>query len=1277
MKRPRLWRQAPDLNGRSISTGMPLEVFQSAENGELQKVIKWLHQNGPIDALYSDSSGSTSTLLHTAAANDHLEMVRELLARGASVDLPSSLGDTALMNAVRHGRLSVLHVLLQRPTNLELRNSGGDTALMVAAYKGQVACVVALLGAKANPDVQDGVGCTVLMMAAYQGHDACVQALLRAKANTELQDRDGHSALMYAAFRAGGGDVRCVHALVEAKANTELQDSACHTALMFAAFKGHQPCVQALLRASANTELLDNNGSTALSSPGLTGSCPCGGTDADWVSLVAPTAHLLPNSSVSRLQGTSVSRMSDLTNTDDDSLTQGIVVAAGTVETVETVETAVETVETVETVAVRMEVGAASAMSDRATRVQRRNKKVQQLMTCACLLHGALEDCSLSLLDGGDPAGCLSQLEARIAAAAAQLPSVPQTSILTNEIERFSLIQSGVLKTVAMYDTGALTGATPSPELLHRQLYMFQLQAQRAVEKSEYFRRSQQHLARMVTSTHDSSRCCTFLVEVKPAEFDCFQNGQYDQFLPKWHVETPTLLSDLVPHFNKYGEAVIDLLPKLERHSKCFLSSTKGHSEYQARTFVLEHVTGKQGGPHHYLLFTLFKMCGGDDDTHSHRTPAGNLRCRPALLATAQHGVGLVHFHNMVSSRGPLRQVLLPWATTWQPPVRLAPLVLALPTPLIINTWNQKYETVHTFDASDLLNFALQGAFKPTIDPSARYKTQAAVAAHLRSLPAMQGIKVHDNMRGVLPQNRELDIAWCIDGVWFGIEVDGLQHFFICPLICGLGDNWYALRQRMQSDRAKELDLFQLGGALLRLLQTAVLDGNFNWMLAVSDFVNLTLAGRASGLVTRPEGCRHYEEGRFAELRATAVSARAPPMGCGAEEVEGAAMIGEAVAQEMRSSALVWAAAEARMAARMRARVGPAKAKAAQVPREPREPQAVATAVAAQEAREADVMDVVMVEAVAWPPGASLAAVAAAAAAATAVTGKRQRHEQQQVQQARECLTRWEQQQAQEQAQEQQLMQQQHQALPVRPSQMTQQQHWKSRGNAVSPRRRRARRRLRRRRCPRALRRRRRRRRHRRRARRRLRHRRCPCALRRRRRRRRHPARRRRRRRLRRPALRRRGRRRRRAFLRRRRHRRRRGRRRLWRWQRRRWRRRRWRRRRRRRRERRRRDSGGGEADGGGGVGGGIGNSTRAAPGRGRASRRCAWATWLEETGQPRRRSSEEEGGLAQPGRALVQHRGPGAPHPVVPRQHRPPVPERAREARDLRRDAPDVHAGQ
>eukprot|EP00964_Phaeocystis_antarctica_P113736 scaffold77743_cov67-Phaeocystis_antarctica.AAC.2 len=54
-----------------------------------------------------DGRASTFTLLHAAAAKGHLELVRELLRRGASVDLPSSRGLTALMEAAYHDHLLV------------------------------------------------------------------------------------------------------------------------------------------------------------------------------------------------------------------------------------------------------------------------------------------------------------------------------------------------------------------------------------------------------------------------------------------------------------------------------------------------------------------------------------------------------------------------------------------------------------------------------------------------------------------------------------------------------------------------------------------------------------------------------------------------------------------------------------------------------------------------------------------------------------------------------------------------------------------------------------------------------------------------------------------------------------------------------------------------------------------------------------------------------------------------------------------------------------------
>ena len=108
-------------------------------------MVKWLRKGGPVDAFGSaltiGGRPLATTLLHAAAAFDQLEMVRELLKRGASVDLPSSLGVTALMQAASYGYLSIVLVLLQHSASLDLQDSEGDTALMQAAYGGHEACV--------------------------------------------------------------------------------------------------------------------------------------------------------------------------------------------------------------------------------------------------------------------------------------------------------------------------------------------------------------------------------------------------------------------------------------------------------------------------------------------------------------------------------------------------------------------------------------------------------------------------------------------------------------------------------------------------------------------------------------------------------------------------------------------------------------------------------------------------------------------------------------------------------------------------------------------------------------------------------------------------------------------------------------------------------------------------------------------------------------------------------------------------------------------------------
>ena len=99
------------------------------------KVVKWLRKEGPVDAVCPIAArggrSTTVALLHGAAASDQLEVVRELLKRGASVNLQTELGATALMDAAGRGHLSILRVLLQYSADPDLQANEGGTALMV------------------------------------------------------------------------------------------------------------------------------------------------------------------------------------------------------------------------------------------------------------------------------------------------------------------------------------------------------------------------------------------------------------------------------------------------------------------------------------------------------------------------------------------------------------------------------------------------------------------------------------------------------------------------------------------------------------------------------------------------------------------------------------------------------------------------------------------------------------------------------------------------------------------------------------------------------------------------------------------------------------------------------------------------------------------------------------------------------------------------------------------------------------------------------------------
>lgn len=109
---------------------------------------------------------------------------RVVEAREVHPDARREGGLTALMAAAYAGALELIEDLVARGADLAARDASGYTALMYAANGDAPDVVRALLDAGADPDAADAEGSTALMFSAQVGDLASVKRLLAAGADT-------------------------------------------------------------------------------------------------------------------------------------------------------------------------------------------------------------------------------------------------------------------------------------------------------------------------------------------------------------------------------------------------------------------------------------------------------------------------------------------------------------------------------------------------------------------------------------------------------------------------------------------------------------------------------------------------------------------------------------------------------------------------------------------------------------------------------------------------------------------------------------------------------------------------------------------------------------------------------------------------------------------------------------------------------------------------------------------------------------------------------------
>ena len=110
--------------------------------------------------------------LVTATYEGEHELVKELLAKGADINVTNDSGETSVIVAAEFGYVYIIEILIAHGANINVKDNDGDTALDIARYHSNNDTIKLLLSARAEGT--SGPSAKERMMDEY--YDACDNA---------------------------------------------------------------------------------------------------------------------------------------------------------------------------------------------------------------------------------------------------------------------------------------------------------------------------------------------------------------------------------------------------------------------------------------------------------------------------------------------------------------------------------------------------------------------------------------------------------------------------------------------------------------------------------------------------------------------------------------------------------------------------------------------------------------------------------------------------------------------------------------------------------------------------------------------------------------------------------------------------------------------------------------------------------------------------------------------------------------------------------------------
>lgn len=174
-----------------------------------------------------DSEVAAYTGLLAAAAKGDVKKIKQLVAKGADVNVRDSHGRTPVMIAAHNQDHKTALALIKAGANLNLLDHESYDVLTISGVIDDVKMVELALKHGADPTLitspYDG---TALIAAAHEGHDGVVRALIKAGAPLDHINNIDWTAVIESIVLGDGGKRHqaCLRALIDAGADLNIPD---------------------------------------------------------------------------------------------------------------------------------------------------------------------------------------------------------------------------------------------------------------------------------------------------------------------------------------------------------------------------------------------------------------------------------------------------------------------------------------------------------------------------------------------------------------------------------------------------------------------------------------------------------------------------------------------------------------------------------------------------------------------------------------------------------------------------------------------------------------------------------------------------------------------------------------------------------------------------------------------------------------------------------------------------------------------------------------------